>query len=131
MMTQTKRDTPLPPGWGLVVGTTTPPRKRICVQETSDIQWMGLSNRRCPVCKEKKLIFGTWNVRTLFKTTALLSLLPQLKESRLTITALHETRWQGKDIMDTKSHTYFHSGKEEGSREFGVAFVVETECTRF
>jgi len=27
--------------------------------------------------------------------------------------------------MDMTSHTLFHSGKEEGSREFGVAFVVE------
>jgi hypothetical protein len=27
--------------------------------------------------------------------------------------------------MDMKSHTLFYSGKEEGTREFGVAFVVE------
>ena len=55
----------------------------------------------------------------------MLSLLSQLKEYRLTITALQETRWQGKDIMDMKSHTLFYSGKEEGSRESGVPFVVE------
>jgi len=61
----------------------------------------------------------------------LLSLLPQLKECRLAITAVQETRWRGKDLMDMKSHTLFYSAKEEGSREFGVAFVVETECTRF
>jgi exonuclease III len=85
----------------------------------------GLTNRRRPGCKEKELIFGTWNVRTLFKTGALLSLLSQLKEYRLAIMALQETRWQGKDIMDMKSHTLFYSGKEEGTREFGVAIVVE------
>jgi len=38
------------------------------------------------------LIFGTWNVRTLFKTGALLSLLSRLKEYRLAITALQEKR---------------------------------------
>jgi hypothetical protein len=27
--------------------------------------------------------------------------------------------------MDMKSHTLFYNGKEEGTREFGVAFVVE------
>ena len=27
--------------------------------------------------------------------------------------------------MDIKSHTLFYSGKEEGTREFGVAFIVE------
>jgi len=85
----------------------------------------GLTNRQRPGCKEKELIFGTWNVRTLFKTRALLSLLSQIKEHRLAITALQETRWQGKDIMDMKSHTLFYSGKDEGTREFGVAFVVE------
>jgi len=41
-MTQTKRDTPLPPGCGLGVGGTTPPQKRICVQETLEIQWTGV-----------------------------------------------------------------------------------------
>ena len=82
-------------------------------------------NRRRPGCKEKELIFGTWNVRTLFRTGAVLSLFSQLNKYRLAITALQETRWQGKDIMDTKSHTIFYSGKEKGFREFGVAFVVE------
>ena len=58
------------------------------------------------------MVFGTWTVRTLYKTGALLSLLLQLKEYRLAIMALQETRWQGKDIMDMKSHTLFNSGKE-------------------
>ena len=29
---------------------------------------MGLTNRRRPGCKEKELVFGTWNVRTLYRT---------------------------------------------------------------
>jgi exonuclease III len=76
------------------------------------------------------LIFGTWNVQTLFKTASLISLLSQLKEYRLGITALQETRWQGKDIMDMKSHTLFYSGKVEGTRELGVAFIVERSTKR-
>ena len=66
----------------------------------------------------------------MFKTGALLSLLSQLKQYKLDITALQETRWQGKDIMDMKSHTLFYSGKEEGTREFGVAFIVERNMKR-
>jgi exonuclease III len=58
------------------------------------------------------------------------TLLPQLKEYRLGITALQETRWQGKDIMDMKSHTLFYSGKEEGTRELGVAFIAERSTKR-
>jgi hypothetical protein len=44
--------------------------------------------------------------------------------------ALQETRWQGKVIMDMKSHTLFYSGKEVGTREFGAAFVVERNMQR-
>jgi len=76
------------------------------------------------------LIFCTWDVRTLYKPGALLSLLSQLKDYKLAITAVQETRWQGKDIMDMKSHTLFYSGKEGGTREFGVAFVVERNMKR-
>ena len=52
-------------------------------------------------------------------------MLSQLKEYKLAIMALQETRWQGTDIMDMKSHTLFYSSKEGGTREYGVAFVVE------
>jgi exonuclease III len=87
---------------------------------------MGLTNRRRSDYREKGLLFGTWNVRTLFKTGALISLLSQLKKYKLGITALQETRWRDKDIMDMKSHALFYSGKEEGTRELGVVFIVET-----
>ena len=52
-------------------------------------------------------------------------MLSQSKEYRLAVTALQEIRWQNKGIMDMKSHTLLYSGKEGGTREFGVAFVVE------
>jgi exonuclease III len=100
------------------------------VEKTSRMPRNGLVNRRRPGYKDKDLIFGTWNFRTLFKTGALISLLSQLKEYRLGITALQETRWQGKDIMDTKSHTLFYCGKKEGTRELGVAFIVERGMKR-
>jgi hypothetical protein len=58
------------------------------------------------------LIFGTWNFQTSYKTGALLSLLSQLKEYRLAITAIQETRWQGRDIKDMKSHTLFIVAKK-------------------
>jgi exonuclease III len=66
----------------------------------------------------------------VLKPGALLSSLSPLKQYKLDITALQETRWQGKDIMDMKSHMLFYSGKEEGTREFGVAFIVERNMKR-
>jgi hypothetical protein len=58
---------------------------------------MGLTNRRRSGYREKGLLVGTWNVRTLFKIGALISILSQLKKYKLGITTLQERRWQGKD----------------------------------
>ena len=91
---------------------------------------MGSINRQRPGCKEKELLIGTWNVLTLFKTGALLPWPSQLKEYKFAITALQETRWRGKDMMDMKTHTLFYTGKEEGTREFWVAFIVESNMKR-
>jgi len=92
-------------------------------------------NRRRPGCKEKELIFGTWNVRTLFRTGALLSLLSQLKEYRLAITALQKTRWrQGKAIMDMKSQTFLQWQRKGSQRIWGGICSWkenETECAWF
>jgi hypothetical protein len=41
----------------------------------------------------------------VFKPGALLFSFSQLKQYKLDITALQETRWQGKNIMVMKSHT--------------------------
>jgi exonuclease III len=57
-------------------------------------------------------------------------LLSQLKEYRPDIKALQETRWEGKNIMDTKSHTPFYGGKGKGTKEFGAAFVVYSSMKR-
>ena len=107
---------------------TTPERTH--VHKTSEMPRTGLINRRRLGYNGKDFVFGTWNVRKLYKTGALISLLSQLKEYKLAITALQETRWQDKDIMDMKSHTLFNGGKERGTREFEVAFVVERNMKR-
>jgi hypothetical protein len=33
--------------------------------------------------------------------------------------------------MDTKTHTFFLSGKERGKHEYGVAFAIKEEGIRF
>jgi len=66
VMTQTKRDTLVLQvgGWAWGWRPSPPPLgKGICVQEISEMSRTGLTNRRRPGCKEKELIFGTWNVR--------------------------------------------------------------------
>ncbi|PNF31855.1 hypothetical protein B7P43_G08920 [Cryptotermes secundus] len=70
---------------------------------------------------------GTWNVKTLNKPGAMKSVLEQIDKYNMKITAIQEIRWLGKGIMDLKKHTICYSGKAEGNKEFGVAFVIERE----
>jgi hypothetical protein len=69
--------------------------------------------------------FGTWNMRTLHKAESLKSLLYQIQQYQLKVTAIQEIRWLGKGIFDTRSHTVLHSGKGKGAHEARVAFVVD------
>lgn len=68
--------------------------------------------------------FGTWNVRTLYKTGALLSVISQIQKYNISVTAVQETRWHGSGISDMKKHTVLYSGKNKGRHEYGVAFIV-------
>jgi exonuclease III len=72
---------------------------------------------------------GTWNVRTLFKAGSLKALTQQLEKYKMQITAVQETKCLGNEIRDT-THTIFQSGKSNGKREFGVAFIVNKEMNK-
>jgi hypothetical protein len=63
--------------------------------------------------KNKDYECGTWNVRTLLKPALMKSLLQQLKDCRIQMAAIQETK------------QIFYTGKEFGKREFGVTFVVD------
>jgi hypothetical protein len=79
-------------------------------------------NRRRHLAKCTDCSLGTWNVKTLNKPGAMKSVLEQIDKYNMKITAIQETRWLGKGIMDLKKHTIRYSGKAEGNKEFGVAF---------
>jgi hypothetical protein len=72
---------PGPSRWGLGRKTNNATSvKKTDVQNTSEMLRKGLINRRRSGYKEKDLTFGIPNVRKLFKTGALISLLLQLKK---------------------------------------------------
>nr|XP_012224226.1 PREDICTED: craniofacial development protein 2-like [Linepithema humile] len=72
-----------------------------------------------------ELELGSWNVRTLLKPGAQRNLLDELKKYGIKIAAIQETRWPGQSIRDTRTHTILQSGKLQGNREFGVAFIID------
>ncbi|PSN35184.1 Craniofacial development protein 2 [Blattella germanica] len=68
--------------------------------------------------------FGTWNVKSLYKTGTLLTVLEQINKYNLPVTAVQETRWHGDGINEVKGYTIMYSGKKEGTQEYGTAFIV-------
>lgn len=63
----------------------------------------------------------------MYAAGALQTLLDQLNKYKIRITAIQETKWLGKEIMELKSHVVLKSRKGKGNREFGVAFVVSKD----
>jgi hypothetical protein len=75
------------------------------------------------------LRIGTWNMRTVYKAGNLRAP-TQLDSYRLHIVAIQETKWMGINVWDSKTHTILQSGKQNGKREFGVAFIVDEVTKR-
>jgi exonuclease III len=67
---------------------------------------------------------GTCNMRSLYKIGALNALIMQLEKYRISTTSVQETRWLGSGMHNLKKHSILYSGKERGSHEFGVAFII-------
>jgi len=56
------------------------------------------------------LTIGTWNVRSLYRTGALTTVLSDLDRYRLAITAIQEVRWTGTGHLKTEKYTIFYNG---------------------
>ncbi|XP_014473798.1 PREDICTED: craniofacial development protein 2-like [Dinoponera quadriceps] len=76
--------------------------------------------------RQKNMVFefSTWNVRTLYKTGDLLSVISQIGKYKLPVVAVQETRRHGNGINDVKGHSVLYSGKKKGTHESGVAFIA-------
>ena len=86
---------------------------------------MGRLNRQRLRQRNMEFEFGSWNVRTLNKPGGQRNLLSELTRYKIRIAAIQETKWLGSEIRDTKTHTILQSGKTHGSKELGVAFIVD------
>jgi len=72
---------------------------------------------------KNSLLFGTWNVRTLFKTGAAQGVVSEIERYRLKVVALQEIRWSDSGSVDIQDTTVFY-GKCNDQRQFGTGFAV-------
>lgn len=67
---------------------------------------------------------GTWNIRTLFKTGAMKTIIDEIKRYKLPVVALQEIRWPGNGSIKSYDTTLFYSGGASDRHEFGVGFMI-------
>jgi len=85
----------------------------------------------------KKLIIGSWNVRTLLddatrrpeRQTAIVTL--QLSHYKVDICCLQETRFSGQGQLRENGYTFYWSGRDpQQRREAGVAFAIANNIAK-
>jgi hypothetical protein len=69
------------------------------------------------------LSFGTWNVRTLFKSGAVQCLVEEIEKYKLGVVALQEIRWDGNGTIKIQDITIFY-GECNKHRQFGTGFAI-------
>lgn len=75
--------------------------------------------------KDNDLWIASWNVRTLRKQGGVRSLADIAKTAKLSIVAVQETRWPGKDVLKSTNYTFYYSGKDSYSKmECGTGFLI-------
>ena len=141
-----------PPGWGLGVGPTTPPRKNLQVTETATMNSNpqgpmeilsqapelcsmtapsenpsreAMSSRRSFLGPKSMVRLATWNVRTMFETGKTAQVTKEIVRYDLDILGVSECRWTGAGRKKTRDGftTFFFSGKEN-ARVNGVALIM-------
>ncbi|XP_008178654.1 craniofacial development protein 2-like [Acyrthosiphon pisum] len=69
------------------------------------------------------LCIGTWNVRSMYRTGTLTTVVSCLERYRLDITAVQEIRRDGSGSIKSQGNTILYSGGEKHER--GVGFIIK------
>jgi exonuclease III len=67
--------------------------------------------------------FGTWNVRSLYRTGSLMTVARELAEYKLDLVGVWEVRWDKEGPLRAREYTFFY-GKEQENHQLGTGFFV-------
>ncbi|KAL4103878.1 hypothetical protein QTP88_019213 [Uroleucon formosanum] len=112
-------------GKGFSVGLTTLPSKKQLVQEQTNLprdRVFGKSTGK----RKKDFFFGTWNVRTLYKSGAVHNIVNEVEKYKVKLTALQEIRWTNTGTININETTIFYGSCTE-QRQLGTGFSVHKD----
>nr|XP_042895535.1 craniofacial development protein 2-like [Parasteatoda tepidariorum] len=121
--TPDEEEHPGPPGWGLGVGPTTPPCKKLHVTKSQVENKPGLTLGKRTGNGLRHMRIGSWNVRSLYRNKGLQMLIEQVDSYRIDLLAVQEIRWTGEGIIEKKNHTVVYSCDRE-KHMFGTGFIL-------
>lgn len=75
--------------------------------------------------KDNDIHLATWNLRSLYAVGALQNTLAELKNYKIHIAAVQETRWLDSGMHTFPTHTFYFSGSTNNKHEFGTGFFVD------
>jgi hypothetical protein len=72
---------------------------------------------------EKSMRFGTWNVKSLYRSGSIMRVARELARYKLGLVGVEEVRWDKGGTVRAGDYTFVY-GKGNGSHQLGIGFVV-------
>jgi hypothetical protein len=87
--------------------------------------WTDSLDKR-PKRKKMDMRFGTWNVRSMYRTGSLRAIAEEISKYTLDLVGPQEVRWDGGGTEPTGEYTLFY-GKGNANHELGTGFSYVNE----